>query len=83
MSYSIHPSTIRIASTSHQDWLFYFPLAQQAALLKDDWLDPVDQILEDPALVDLVRQCLATRSPLSTRTGRDGMAPIVCCAAVS
>ena len=37
-----------IASTSHQDWLFYFPLAQQAELLKDDLLDPVDQLLEDP-----------------------------------
>jgi IS5 family transposase len=71
-----------IASTSHQAWLFYFPLAQQAALLKDDLLDPVDQLLEDPALVDLVRQCLATRSPLSQRTGRTGIAPdrlLRCC----
>ncbi|HEX8812636.1 MAG TPA: ISNCY family transposase [Terracidiphilus sp.] len=64
-----------LAPTSHQDWLFYFPLAQQAALLKDDLLDPVDQLLDDPALVDLVRQCLATRSPLSKRTGRTGIAP--------
>src|SRR5260370_285926 len=71
-----------IASTSHQAWLFYFPLAQQAALLKDDLLDPVDQLLQDPALVDLVRQCLATRSPLSQRTGRTGIAPdrlLRCC----
>jgi IS5 family transposase len=71
-----------IASTSHQDWLFYFPLAQQAALLKDDLLDPVDQLLDDPALVDLVRQRLATRSPLSKRTGRTGIAPdrlLRCC----
>ncbi len=71
-----------IPSTSHQAWLFYSPLAQQAALLKDDLLDPVDQLLEDPALVDLVRQCLATRYPLSTRTGRDGIAPdrlLRCC----
>src|SRR6202162_2075469 len=64
-----------LTSTSHQDWLFYFPLAQQAELLKDDLLDPVDQLLEDPALVELVRQCLATRRPLSTRTGRTGIAP--------
>ena len=64
-----------IASTSHQAWLFYFPLAQQAALLKDDLLEPVDSLLDDPALLDLVRQCLATRRPLSTRTGRDGIAP--------
>ena len=71
-----------MAPTSHQAWLFYFPLARQAALLKDDWLDPVDQLLEDPALVDLVRQCLATRSPLSQRTGRTGIAPdrlLRCC----
>ena len=71
-----------ITPTSHQDWLFYSPLAQQAALLKDDLLDPVDQLLDDPALVDLVRQCLAKRSPRSTRTGRPGMAPdrlLRCC----
>src|ERR1039458_3672566 len=73
---------IMIASTSHQPWLFYFPLAQQAALLKDDLLDPVDALLDDPALLDSVRQCLATRRPLSTRTGRDGIAPdrlLRCC----
>jgi len=71
-----------IAPSSHQTWLFYSPLAQQAALLKDDLLDPVDLLLDDPALVDLVRQCLAKRSPRSTRTGRRGMAPdrlLRCC----
>jgi transposase, IS5 family len=64
-----------IASSSHQAWLFDSPLARQAALLKDDLLDPVDQLLDDPALVDWVRQCLAECSPGSTRTGRTGMAP--------
>jgi len=71
-----------INSTSHQSWLFYSPLARQAALLKDDLLDPVDQLLEDPALLDLVRQCLATRSPASVRTGRPTIAPdrlLRCC----
>jgi IS5 family transposase len=71
-----------IASTSHQAWIFYSPLARQAALLKDDLLDPVDQLLDDPALLELVRQCLATRSPLSQRTGRNGIAPdrlLRCC----
>src|SRR5437879_6798268 len=71
-----------IAPSSHQAWLFYSPLAQQIALLKDDLLDPVDLLLDDPALVDLVRQCLAKRSPRSTRTGRRGMAPdrlLRCC----
>ncbi len=73
-----------IASSSHQAWLFYSPLAQQAALLKDDLLDPVDRLLDDPALVDLVRQCLAKRSPRSTRIVVETGAwpPIVCCAAV-
>jgi transposase len=71
-----------VAPSSHQAWLFYSPLAQQVALLKDDLLDPVDLLLDDPALVDLVRQCLAKRSPRSTRTGRTGMAPdrlLRCC----
>ena len=47
----------------HQAWLFYMPLAQQAALLKDDLLEPVDQLLEDPQLIELVRNCLAARPP--------------------
>jgi hypothetical protein len=71
-----------IASTSHQAWLFYSPLARQAVLLKDDLLDPVDQLLDDTSLVDFVHQCLAARSPLSIRTGRSGMAPdrlLRCC----
>jgi IS5 family transposase len=71
-----------INSTSHQAWLFYSPLALQAALLKDDLLDPVDQLLEDPDLLELVRQCLAVRFPASARTGRPGMAPdrlLRCC----
>ena len=71
-----------IATTHHQSWLFFLPLARQAALLKDDLLDPVDQLLEDPELVELVRQCLSTRCPQSTRTGRTGMAPdrlLRCC----
>ncbi len=71
-----------ISPTQHQAWLFYMPLAKQAALLKDDLLDPVDQLLNDPALIELVRQCLAIRSPKSTRTGRTGIAPdrlLRCC----
>src|SRR6516225_6846174 len=71
-----------IAPASHQAWLFYSPLAHQVALLKDDLLDPVAQLLDDPHLVDLVRQCLAKRSPRSARTGRRGIAPdrlLRCC----
>jgi transposase, IS5 family len=71
-----------IGTTAHQSWLFYLPLAQQVSLLKDDLLDPVDQLLNDSALIDLVRQCLAARRPASTRSGRPGIAPdrlLRCC----
>ena len=71
-----------IGTTAHQSWLFYLPLAQQVSLLKDDLLDPVDRLLDDSALIDLVRQCLAARRPASTRTGRPGIAPdrlLRCC----
>ena len=71
-----------LSSTEHQSWLFYLPLAQQAALLKDDLLEPVDQLLDDPLLVDLVRNGLADRRPASRRTGRPGIAPdrlLRCC----
>jgi hypothetical protein len=40
-----------LTSTQHQSWFFYLPLAKQAALLKDDLLEPVDQLLDDPLLV--------------------------------
>src|SRR5215831_15645765 len=70
------------SSTHHQVWLFYSPLALQASLLKDDLLDPVDQLLDDEELIQLVRPSLATRCPQSTRTGRPGLAPdrlLRCC----
>jgi IS5 family transposase len=71
-----------IGTTSRQSWLFYLPLARQAALLKDDLLEPVDQLLDDPALVEWVRQSLAARRPRSGRTGRPSIAPdrlLRCC----
>ena len=71
-----------IATTHHQSWLFFLPLAQQAALLKDDLLDPVDRLLEDPELVDLVRHCLAVATPLPPAPGGSAWPPIACCAAV-
>ncbi len=73
-----------IGSTSRQSFLFYVPLAQQASLLKDDLLDPIDELLDDPELVDLVRQRLSARCPRSARTGRPGIAPdrlLRCCVA--
>lgn len=71
-----------ISPAIHQSWLFYSPLAAQAALLKDDLLDPVDALLEDPELIELIRQCQAQRHPASSRTGRPALAPdrlLRCC----
>ena len=71
-----------IATTQRQSLLFFTPLAQQITLLKDDLLDPVDHLLDDEELVDLVRACLIRRHPNSSRTGRPGIAPdrlLRCC----
>src|SRR5947199_9881305 len=71
-----------IGSTIRQSSLFYVPLARQAVLLKDDLLDPVDSLLDDSELVGLVRERLASRRPLSRRTGRPTIAPdrlLRCC----
>lgn len=71
-----------IGSTARQSSLFYVPLARQAVLLKDDLIDPVDALLDDPELVSLVRQRLSSRRPLSPHTGRPGIAPdrlLRCC----
>ena len=72
-----------VNSTSHQPWVFYSPLALQAALLKDDLLDPVDELLDDPALLELVQQRLAARSPPQRAPGDPASLPIACCAVVS
>ena len=80
MAYSI--VSIMLTSLQQQSWLFYLPLAKQAALLKDDLLEPVDDLLDDPPLLELVRGCLAARHPASRRTGRPGIAPdrlLRCC----
>ena len=82
MYYYIRIISYMLASINHQSSLFFLPLAQQASLLKDDLLDPVDDLLDDEELIALVRQCLATRYPESARTGRPGMAPdrlLRCC----
>jgi hypothetical protein len=82
MYYYIKIIPYMLSSINHQSWLFFLPLAQQACWLKDDLLDPVDDLLDDEELIALVRQCLATRYPKSVRTGRPGMAPdrlLRCC----
>ncbi len=55
--------------------LFYVAFGRQASLIKDDLLDPIDDLLNDPALVALVDEALGKRRPLSRSTGRPGIAP--------
>ena len=64
-----------IGPSQRQSTLFYAPLAAQASLLKDDLLDPIDDLLDDPVLVELVRARLASRSRKSSVTGRPSIAP--------
>jgi IS5 family transposase len=71
-----------IAPSRRQSTLFYAPLAAQASLLKDDLLEPIDGLLDDPQLAELVRRRLASRYPKSERTGRYAIAPdrlLRCC----
>jgi len=72
-----------LSSTTHQASLFYVAFAREAALIKDDLLEPIDALLDDSALVDLVREAQAKRSPRSRTMGRQTVAPdrlLRCCA---
>lgn len=63
--------------------LFYVALGKQASLIKDDLLEPIDVLLDNPTLVDLVRRALEKRRPRSRETGRPSIAPdrlLRCCA---
>ena len=64
-----------IGTLTRQSSLFYVNFGKQASLIKDDLLEPIDILLDDPELVELVHQSLAQRYPLSNRTGRNGFAP--------
>lgn len=71
-----------IGKLHRQSSLFYVAFDQQASLIKDDLLEPIDVLLEDEALVDLVTQALGERSRKSRITGRQGIAPdrlLRCC----
>lgn len=73
---------IVIGKTHRQSSLFYVAFDRQASLIKDDLLEPIDALLDDEELVDLVRQALGARSPKARVTGRRGIAPdrlLRCC----
>lgn len=63
--------------------LFYVAFAKEASLIKDDLLDVIDTLLDNPELIDLVRQRLQKRRPRSRCLGRPSIAPdrlLRCCA---
>ena len=64
-----------IGAITRQTSLFYVNFGKQAELIKDGLLEPVDTLLDDTEMVELVHQSLAQRYPLSKRTGRTGIAP--------
>jgi len=72
-----------LGSTDHQPSLFYVAFAREAALIKDDLLQPIDTLLEDSSLVGLILEAQARRSPRSRTMGRQSIAPdrlLRCCA---
>ncbi|HTP27658.1 MAG TPA: ISNCY family transposase [Anaeromyxobacteraceae bacterium] len=72
-----------LSSTAHQPSLFYAAFAHEAALIKDDLLEPIDSLLDDRSLVDLVIEAQTQRSAHSRNRGRPAIAPdrlLRCCA---
>ncbi len=61
--------TVRPAS------LFAFAFFKEAAAISEPTLDALDCLLEDPHLIALSTQALASRAPRSDQAGREGMAP--------
>lgn len=54
--------------------LFYFALHREAGLIKDDMLDQIDGLLDDPELLELVSEALGAERPRSRSTGRERIA---------
>lgn len=72
-----------VSSTVHQPSLFYAAFEKQASLIKDDLLDPIDALLDDPELIRLVVDAQAQAAPYSRTRGRSRIAPdrlLRCCA---
>jgi IS5 family transposase len=64
-----------LGPVQRQASLFSFAFFKEAALLYDPLLEPMDALLDDPALVALSAQALAGRSPASKDLGRASIAP--------
>src|SRR5215212_9711765 len=71
-----------IGRLHRQSSLFYVAFHREASLIKDDLLEPLDALLEDEELIELVREALGRRRPQSRTRGRCGIAPdrlLRCC----
>ncbi len=64
-----------IGTTKRQTSLFYVAFGSEASLIKDDLLEPLDALLDDDSLIEMVRDRLGLRRPQSRRLGRLGIAP--------
>src|SRR6266704_2841230 len=64
-----------IGRTTRQTSLFYFAFAKEAAAITDELLDPLDNLLNDRALIGLASEALAKRSARSADFGRPSIAP--------
>jgi len=64
-----------IGRTTRPASLFYFAFAKEVAAMTDQTLDPLDPLLNDPALIDLASQALAKRRSRSADFGRPSIAP--------
>lgn len=64
-----------IGRITRQASLFYFAFAKEAAAISDELLDPLDELLQDPQLLDLASDTLAKRSVRSSDFGRPSIAP--------
>jgi IS5 family transposase len=64
-----------IGTVHRQSSLFYVAFGSEASLIKDDLLDPLDELLDDPALIERIADQLGKRAPRSRTMGRRGMAP--------
>jgi len=54
--------------------VFYYALHREAGLIKDDMLDGIDEVLDDPELLELVSDTLGSERPGSRKTGRERIA---------
>lgn len=64
-----------IGPSERQVSLFYVAFGAEASLIKDDLLEPIDDLLKDAQLIEAVRDALGRRCPKSSKTGRNGIAP--------